>query len=301
MIRKSMAVGVLGLFAFALIPAHSPAQATSNYPFSVTNAGTRVTFTKAPTRIISLSPTATEMLFAIGAGKQVIAVDDQSNYPTTAPRTALSGYAPNLETILAKKPDLVVISYNPGNLVRSLHQANVKVLFLNATAKIAGSYWQMRLLGRVTNHSDQANRVVTSMSEQIRNKAKEVPSGLGTVKFYHELDNTMYSITSSTFIGSLYRLAKLTNIADQAPGASYGYPQLSAEYIVAANPSLIFLADARCCGQSYSTVSTRPGFSNISAIKNRNVIILNEDIASRWGPRTPQLFSAIVDAVKKLK
>ena len=111
----------------------------------------------------------------------------------------------------------------------------------------------------------------------------------------------MYSITSSTFIGSLYKLAGLTNIADRAPGASYGYPQLSSEYIVQANPSLIFLADAKCCGQSYTTLKSRPGFSTITAIKNTQVYTLNEDIASRWGPRTPLLFDAIVNAVKKLK
>jgi iron complex transport system substrate-binding protein len=276
-------------------------QAATNYPITVTSGGTKVTFTKAPTRIISLSPTATESLFAIGAGSQVIAVDDQSTYPKNAPRTSLSGYSPNLETILAKRPDLIVISYNPSNLLRSLHNAKIPVIMQDAAADLAGSYAQIRQLGRITNHPVGAERVVKKMQAQVNAAVTSLSSVKKSVKFYHELDNTMYSVTSATFIGSLYKKVGLTNIADKADGASYGYPQLSAEYIVKANPSMIFLADAVCCQQSYTTLRARSGFANISAIKLRNVVVLNEDIASRWGPRTPLLLKAIANAVKSMK
>ena len=299
MIRKSMAVAstVVGLIALNLVAA--PTQAKSNYPFTITSGGTKVTFTKAPKRIISLSPTATESLFAVGAGSQVIAVDNQSNYPRNAPHTSLSGYSPNLETILAKHPDLVVISYNPSNLLRSLHTANIPVIMQDAAADLTGSYAQIRLLGRITNHPNGAEDVVKHMQTQVHAAVSSVSITRG-VSFYHELDNTMYSVTSATFIGSLYKKLGLTNIADKADGASYGYPQLSAEYIVSANPAIIFLADSHCCGQSYTTLRSRSGFSQINAIKRHNVVALNEDIASRWGPRTPLLLTAIARAVNAM-
>lgn len=299
MIKKSMAVATTLVGLLVLTIATVPTQAATNYPITVTSGGAKVTFTKAPTRIISLSPTATESLFAIGAGGQVIAVDDQSNYPKNAPKTSLSGYSPNLETILAKRPDLVVISYNPGNLMRSLRNAGIPVVMQDAAADLAGSYAQIRQLGRIANHPAGAETVVKKMQAQVHAAVSSI-STTWPVSFYHELDNTMYSITSTTFIGSLYKKAGLVNIADKADGASYGYPQLSAEYIVTASPSIIFLADAGCCGQSYATLRARSGFKSITAIKRHNVTVLNEDIASRWGPRTPLLLAAIVRAVNSM-
>ena len=300
MFKKSVAVALAAVGISSLTIA-TPSQATTHYPITVSSAGATLTFSKAPTRIISLSPTATESLFAIGAGKQVVAVDDQSNYPKSAPHTSLSGYSPNLESILAKHPDLIVVSYNPGNFIRSLHNAHVPVLMQDAAANLTESYAQIRQLGRITNHPGQADSVVAKMQGQVRAAVNSLNGTKRSVKFYHELDNTMYTVTSTTFIGSLYKKAGLINIADNASGASSGYPQLSAEYVVAANPAIIFLADGACCGQSYATLTTRSGFSNISAIKFHNVIRLNEDIASRWGPRTPLLLKAITTAVKSMK
>ena len=117
------------------------------------------------------------------------------------------------------------------------------------------------------------------------------------VTYYHELDPTFYSVTSATFIGQMYALAGLTNIADEANGADTGYPQLSAEYIIKANPSIIFLADVTCCSVTLAELSARPGFANLHAVKKGNVVELDDDIASRWGPRTPQLLNQIADAL----
>ena len=116
--------------------------------------------------------------------------------------------------------------------------------------------------------------------------------------FYHEADNTYYSATSKSFLGSIYALAGLSNIADASDDGT-GYPQLSSEKIVAANPDLIFLADAKCCGQPQATVASRPGWSNIAAVKNNNVVALDDDIASRWGPRIVDLLRVVTDAAQK--
>jgi iron complex transport system substrate-binding protein len=117
------------------------------------------------------------------------------------------------------------------------------------------------------------------------------------MSFYHELDDTYYSVTSSTFIGQLYELVGLRNIADSAKGAGGGYPQLSGEYIIEADPDLIFLADTKCCGQSQATVAARPGWDRIAAVERGNVVPLDDDVASRWGPRVVDLLQRIGRAV----
>src|SRR5437868_1028071 len=106
----------------------TPATTPSAFPVSVRAANGTVRVPTRPERIVSLSPTATEMLFAIGAGPQVVAVDDQSNYPAQAPVTKLSGYTPNAEAIASYKPDLVVVSGNPSGLVTALGKLHIPTL-----------------------------------------------------------------------------------------------------------------------------------------------------------------------------
>ena len=300
MITKFLAVATALVGLMGLTTGATPSQAAtpSPYPVVVTNYGASMTFTKAPAKIISLSPTATEILFAINAGSKVVAVDNQSNYPASAPKTALSGYTPNIESILSYNPDLVVVSYDPGDLVSSLRNAGVKVLLQDAANTLADSYAQIAQLGAITGRRVSANAVISNMKKKIASALASIPNRGSNVTFYHELDDTYYSVTSSTFIGQLYSMAGLTNIADKADGAEWGYPQLSSEYIVAKNPSLIFLADTGCCNQSKKTVKSRPGFGQVAAVKRNHIYVLNDDVSSRWGPRTASLIEAIAWAVK---
>jgi len=247
-----------------------------------------------PHRIISLSPTATEMLYAIGAGKQVIAVDDQSDYPKKAPRTKLSGFTPNVEAIAKYKPDLVVIANDVKGLRASLGKLHIKVVLQPAPSGLAGAYDQMRALALLTGHVGPANHAIANMDDKIRLAVSSVPRL--RLRYYHELDPTLYSAKSSTFIGRVYALFGLQNIADKAPGSAY--PKLSSEYVVAANPDLIFLADSKCCKQTAATVAARPGWSNIAAVKNGKVIAVDDSIASRWGPRVVQYVQAVAKALK---
>ena len=247
-----------------------------------------------PHRIVSLSPTATEMLFAIGAGTQVGAVDDQSDYPKSAPRTKLSGYTPNVEAIAKYKPDLVVIANDVKGLRASLKKLKIKVAYEPAAADVAGAYAQMRHLAVLTGHIGQANRVIKGMDNKIRAAVSSAPRSHLT--YYHELDPTLYSVKSNTFIGRVYELFGLQNIADKAPGSAY--PKLSAEYVVASNPDFIFLADSKCCKQTAATVGARPGWSNIKAVKDGRVISVDDSVASRWGPRVVSLVQAVAKALK---
>ena len=238
-----------------------------------------------PHRIVSLSPTVTEDLFAIGAGKQVVAVDNQSNYPKRAPRTSLSGYDPHVEAVANYHPDLVLISYNPGNFASQLRQLGIKVVNLPAANNLTQAYREILKLGRLTGHMKGANAVVRSMRKRLAAIVRSVPKSRRHLRVYHELDPTYYSATSKTFIGSVYKLFGFRDIADAADSTGGGYPQLSGEYIVQQNPQLIVLADTKCCQQTAATVAARPGWSTIAAVQHHRVVGVGDDIASRWGPR----------------
>jgi iron complex transport system substrate-binding protein len=238
-----------------------------------------------PHRIISLSPTVTEDLFAIGAGKQVVAVDQDSNYPKRAPQTSLSGYTPNVEAIANYHPDLVLISYDPGNFASQLRQLDIKVVNKPAANDLKQAYREILQLGRLTGHTKGAKAVVRAMRRHLAAIVRSVPGSRRHLRVYHELDPTYYSATAKTFIGSVYKLFGFRDIADAADTAGSGYPQLSGEYIVQQNPQIIVLADTRCCQQTAATVAGRPGWSTIAAVRHHRVVGVGDDIASRWGPR----------------
>jgi iron complex transport system substrate-binding protein len=123
------------------------------------------------------------------------------------------------------------------------------------------------------------------------------PSG-SRLSVYHELTTDYYSATSQTFIGQVYGLFGLRNIADGADGSGSGYPKLAGEYIIAANPDLIVLADSKCCGQSYETVAARPGWSTIKAVRTRRVVRGDDDVVSRWGPRIVGFVSLVATTLR---
>jgi iron complex transport system substrate-binding protein len=254
--------------------------------------------TRIPHRIISLSPTSTESLFAIGAGKQVIAVDDQSDYPKRAPRTKLSGYTPNVEAIAGYRPDLVVLSGDPGGIVDGLHRLGIRTLLQPAPKNLTGAYTEIQQLGTVTGHVRAATKLVQRMKRQIARAVKSAQKPRLSV--YHELTPDYFSATSTSFIGRIYRLFRLRNIADAADSTGSGYPKLSGEYIISANPSLIVLADSRCCGQSADTVAKRPGWSALTAVRNHAVLAVDDSVASRWGPRIVDFVRAIGRALNKI-
>ena len=254
----------------------------------------------APTRIVSLSPTATEDLYAIGAGGQVVAVDSDSDYPAGVPKTSLSGLTPNVEAILKYSPDLVVASADAGGMVAALKKVGVPVLIEPAANTLSDAYAQIDQLGQATGHLSTAESTVAKMKTEIATAVKQAGSNHSDLSYYWELDPTYYSATSSTFIGQILGLFGLKNIADKVDKtADGGYPQLSSEYIVQSSPSIVFLADTVCCGASAKSVAARPGWSGIEAVKVDDVVGLNDDIASRWGPRLPQLVDEIAAAVEK--
>ena len=251
-----------------------------------------------PARIISLSPSATEDLFAIGAGAQVVAVDQYSNYPTTAPITKLDSYSPNVEAIAAYKPDLVVLNADATKATAvkaALKKLKIAVYFEKAPSDIKGAYAEIQALGRLTGKSMEANTLVSTMKQKIQ-KAIHAGRKVKNVSLFHELDNTLYTVTSKTFIGHVYSDFGYSNIADAADTAdSGGYPQLTSEYVLKANPQLIFLSD----NEPVANVAVRPGWSSIAAVKNKKVITLPDDIPSRWGPRLVDFYEFVAASTAK--
>ncbi len=269
------------------------------FPVTVEADNGSVTIDEQPDEIVSLSATATESLFAIGAGDQVIAVDDQSDYPADAPMTDLSGFEPNVEAIAGYEPDLVIAAYDPGGLVDGLEKLDIPVLLQDAAPDLDAAYEQIETLGAATGNVEGAETVVDSMETEVAELVSS-SSGAEGATVYHELGPDFFSATSDTFIGSVYELFGLVNIADAAAGAADagGYPQLSGEYIVSESPDLIVLADTVCCGQTAQKVAKRPGWDQIEAVVNGNIVEADDSIASRWGPRTVEFVELIAGSLE---
>ncbi|MCZ7532344.1 MAG: ABC transporter substrate-binding protein [Acidimicrobiia bacterium] len=263
------------------------------FPVTVEVDSGPVTIDEMPTRIVSLSPTATETLFAVGAGDQVVAVDEYSYYPPEAPVTDLSGFTPNVEAILSYSPDLLVIAGSPDDLQAAIEAVGIPVMLMDSAATLDDAYAQIEALGLASGHGEEASTLVAEMQDRIAAVVDSIPTGAASMTFYHELDPTFYTVTSQTFIGQIYQLLGLVNIADDGDPDGYGFPQLSEEFIINADPDVIFLADAQCCGASRETVAARPGWSAMGAVTSGRVFPVDADIASRWGPRTAEFVEAV--------
>ena len=245
-----------------------------------------------------MSASHTEMLFAIGAGDQVVAVDAFSNYPADAPMTDLTGFAPNVEAIVGYESDLVVTDGDwDGTSMGALAELGIPVLILPAALNLDDVYTQIEQLGAATGQVGAAAELVGRMQTDVTEILASLPVSQHPVTFYHELDATYYSVTSETFIGYIYAEMGLTNIADNVGDGSFGYPQLSEEYILEQDPDLILLADTICCGMSVASLAERPGWGELSAVRSGAVVELNDDVASRWGPRIVDLMAQVADAI----
>ena len=292
----------MGAIVFASVLA-SPAQAAATkYPITVKFGGYTTKIVKKPTKIISLSPSATEIFYAVGAGSQILAVDNLSNYPANAPVSEISAFEPSVEAILAKKPDLVLLSIDSTKapqIRNALVKLGIPVLMEKAPATLKDVYAENTLLARVTDCQAGAVKLNASMAKSIKEilaKAKKSSK----IRIFHELDDTYYSVTSNTFIGKVYKDFGAVNIADAAAGAdNSGYPQLSAEYLLKSDPQVIFLADAQY-GVTADSVSKRAGWSQISAVKNKKIVELPADVPSRWGPRLVDFYKLIGTSLAKV-
>jgi iron complex transport system substrate-binding protein len=278
----------------------SDAATEADFPVTVTSGdGVEVTFDAAPQRIVSISPTATETLFAVGAGDQVVAVDSLSYYPEEAPVTDIVAFEPNVEAIATYDPDLVIVGFDTNDVVAGLRSLDIPTIVHPAVSTIDDAWAQMVETGRITGHLAEAEALVADLQVEVEDLVASVPPSETTLTYYHELDDQYYSATSTTFIGQIYALFGLENVADphDPDGAAFGYPQLSAEVIIDADPDLIFLASGACCQQDADTVAARPGWGDIAAVQSGALTLLDDDVVSRWGPRIVEFVRTVATAV----
>ncbi|WP_206492888.1 ABC transporter substrate-binding protein [Rhodococcus sp. KRD162] len=309
--RRSARIVSAGFAVLALVAAGC-GSATTDTPAATTTAsngafpktlesgsdGGTVTIDAMPRTIVSLSPTATETLFAVGAGEQVAAVDDQSDYPADAPKTGLSAFTPSLEAIVAYDPDLVITSTDLGIVTSTLADAGIPTLLLPAATSLDDAYSQIELIADATGHDAEGEAVVTQMQDRIDAAVASVPTRDEPLTYFHELDDTLYTVTSESFVGQIYGLFGLQSIADGSDAGNY--PQLSAETVITADPDVVFLADAQCCGVTAESVAARPGWGSMTAVRDGRIFPMDEDLSSRWGPRIADQVEAVAAVVRQI-
>jgi iron complex transport system substrate-binding protein len=258
-----------------------------------------VTVPARPERIVSGSATHTEILFALGAGDRVVAVDLFSDFPAeVADLERIDAFNLNVEAVAAFDPDLVILSFDPGSAADALGELGIPaLLFPTAPATLDEAYAEMTAVGAAVGADEEAAALVDGIRADVSAIVSRIPAGGERPTYYHELGEDLYSITSNTFIGSIYSMVGLENIADPADDAGFGYPKLSAEYVLGADPDFVFLADTVCCGQSTATLVERSGWETLTAVREGRVIELDDSVASRWGPRIVDFLAIIVSAV----
>lgn len=272
--------------------------AAAAFPLTVQRSdGKGLTLPAVPKRIVSLSPAATETLYAIGAEGSLAAVDKLANYPDAAKNFSpkVDAFEPNVETIAALKPDLVIVANDTNGIVGKLDELKIPVLFSDidkTVTTVEDVFSQIGLLGTVTGTTAKSAPLIENLAGRLR-KIRDAVQGVDTTqapKIYHELDSTYYTASNASFVGDLYHILRVRNIAGDGGGRSY--PQLTQEAIIAANPKVIILADEDF-GVTVDSVKQRPGWDAIDAVKNNKVFGVNADIISRPGPR-------IIDALEQL-
>jgi iron complex transport system substrate-binding protein len=263
------------------------------YPLTVTDdLGRKVTLPSEPKRIVTMLPSHTETLFAIGAGEKLVGIDEYSNYPkveTDKIAKVGSGFEPNLEAIVALKPDLVLADESTSSkLVEKLEKAGVNVY--GGTAQTYNEVFEkIAVIGKITNREAQAVKLIAGMRTELNTIQASVRT-LPKVTAYFEIDPTPYSVGPNSFIGVLLKKAGGLNII---PAKLGDFPKISPELVVSANPAAIL-------GVSLEDVLKRPGWANIAAVKTKRVVEFSSeenDAISRPGPRLPVALRAIVRAL----
>ncbi len=265
------------------------------FPLTLTTEAGEVTFDAPAQRVAALSATHVEMLFAIGAGDQVVAGDLFSNHPAEAAELEqVDSFNLSVESVIALDPDLVILTFDPVEAIPALQAVGIPTLLYGTATSLEDAYDQIAAMGAVTGNSDAAHALIQSMQTDIKATVDAVGnSGMG-VTYYHETDPfSFYTPNSSSFIGQLYAMLGMENIADAAPDEfGSGFPQLSPEYIIDSDPDMVYLA---AFGETADTIAARDGWDTMSAVIDGSIVLLDPDVASRWGPRIVELMAAIAD------
>jgi iron complex transport system substrate-binding protein len=281
-------------------PAANSGQA---FPFTLKDdLGRELTLPVRPTRLVSLSPAATEVLFAIGAGAQVVGVTQYCTYPADARtgREIVGGFSPksiSMEKIVALKPDLV---FSSGSLqkpiIEALDAAKIPVVALEPK-DLKEVEQRIRTAGQITGHATEAEAVVAKMqsrADAVTQITAKIPAEQRVKVFYEVWDEPLTTAGPSTFVGQLIEMAGGVNIfAD----VKEQYPTISVETVLQRNPDVIMAPDTHANGMTAELIAARPGWGTLKAVTGKRVYFLNGDMGSRAGPR---LVDALESAARSL-
>ena len=259
----------------------------TSYPLTVKDdRGTSVTFAAKPTHIVSLVPSNTEILYAVGAGDDLAAGTQYDDYPPAAKSKALiKGLKPSLEVITAYHPDLVLATpSNAADLIQQLRTLHIPVVYLDAH-DFAGVYHDIDLVGQIVDAVPAAQKVVAGMQQKVASVTSKVTAATARPRVFIEIDASdptkIYTVGPGSFIDSMVTMVGGSNVAHDAKSE---YPQLGLEALVAADPQIIILDDA-AYGATPAAVAKRPGWTSLSAVKDQKVYPIDDALVSRPGPR----------------
>ena len=243
-------------------------------------------------RIVSLSPTHTETLFALGLGDFVVAVDGDSDFPEEARalRESFTFDSGDVSAILELEPDVVITGVEATNLVDRLSAEGVAVFNGPPAESLDEVYEQIGSIASLVGRPDLGEDLVARMQSDIDELVASLPSTDG-LTFFHEIDPSLFAAPRESFLSDVYGELGLTNIAGEP--TTGGAAQLTSDEVVAADPDVIVLADAECCAVDIDRVAARPGWSGIDAVEAGAVVPVSEALANRWGPRVVELLRAV--------
>lgn len=279
-------------------PAETADQPDESGPLTFTDGlGRTVTLEGPAQRVVSLAPSNIELLYAVGAGSQVVARDEFTNYPEEAldlPSVGGSFGGFNNEAIVELQPDLILASeLSPPELVKTLEDLGLTVYWLQNPVDIEGMYENLRIVAELTGHLEEAEALIASLEARVAAVMAKIETATSWPKVYYELDatdpNAPYTAGQGTFIDTLIEMAAGENVG-RVLEAQYG--QISSEELLVQDPEIILLGDAKY-GVTPESLADRPGWENLSAVVNNQIFPFDDDLASRPGPR-------LVDALETL-
>lgn len=293
MLRKALLFTLLLVLLTACAPQATPT------PVALTltdGLGREMSLNGPAQRVLSLAPSNTEILFAIGAGSQVVGRDQLSDYPEAAKAVADIGSAfeaLNTELIVSLKPDLVLAAgINTPEQVKQLEDLGLTVYYLKNPLTLEEMYGNLEIVAQMTGHESETATLIESLKARVAAVDEKIAPIGSRFSVFYEMDGSdpakPWTAGKGTFITQLIDRAGGYNIASDIEG----YPQLSLEQVVEADPAFIILGDTRY-GITPESIAQRPGWENLSAVKNGNVVPFNDDLFSRPGPR-------LVDALEEL-
>ena len=294
MIRKTLPIVLLFSLLFSACSSMAPASGNLTLTDGL---GREVKLDGPAQQVVSLAPSITEALFAVGAGSQVAGRDELSDYPAEAQGVASIGstFGPlNMEAILALEPDLVLAAeINTPEQVKALEDAGITVYYFKNPTDFDGLYELVRTVGTLTGHEQEAETLADSLSGRVKAVQDAVATVTEKPSVFYEIDGTdaakPWTTGPGTFMDTMINMAGGVNIGDVL---SEQYAQISAEELVLQDPDFIILGDTPY-GITVQSVIERPGWSDLSAVKQGNIFPFDDNLASRPGPR-------LVDGLEEL-